>query len=247
MPFQFDEVDLVAEVSGICVVFMKRYLPVVIVGAVALTAPASAPLLCQTMQPQRPTIAADETISAKGLAKSIHIRGNPQAAVTLEEFGDFECSSCATLAAFLDQLIKEYHPRVRLIFRNLPLSKHQFARDAALAAEAAGLQGRYWEMHDMLFQQQAVWSSATDARMLFDSYAEMLGLDLNRFRKDVKSDNVRERIKSDQALARSLGVKVTPTLFVDKREMGPNDRTLDAVRRLVDQAVNAKTSTAEKK
>ena len=77
----------------------------------------------------------------------------------MEEFGDFECPTCAKLATFLDQLIKEYHPRVRLIFRNFPLPMHQFARDAALAAEAAGLQGRYWEMHDMLYREQAVWSS----------------------------------------------------------------------------------------
>jgi len=226
---------------------MKRCLPFIIVGAAALTALASGPLLCQTMQMNRLTIAADETISGKGLAKSVHIRGNPEAPVTLEEFGDFECSSCANLATFLDQLIKEYHPRVRLIFRNFPFPMHQFARDAALTAEAAGLQGRYWEMHDMLFREQPVWSSASDAGMLFDTYAETLGLDLNQFRKDVKSDKVRERIDSDQARARSLGVKTAPTLFVDKREMGPNDRTPEGLRRLVDEAVKAKTSTSEKK
>jgi len=226
---------------------MKRCLPFIIVGAAALTALASGPLLCQTMQMNRLTIAADETISGKGLAKSVHIRGNPEAPVTLEEFGDFECSSCANLATFLDQLIKEYHPRVRLIFLNFPLPMHQFARDAALTAEAAGLQGRYWEMHDMLFREQPVWSSASDAGMWFDSYAETLGLDLNQFRKDVKSDKVRERIEFDQARAKSVGVKTAPTLFVDKREMGPNDRTPEGVRRLVDEAVKAKTSTSEKK
>jgi protein-disulfide isomerase len=228
---------------------MNRYLPFIIVGAVALTALASGPLLCQTMQPHRLTIAADETISGKGLAKSLHIRGNPEAPVTLEEFGDFECPSCAKLATFIDQLIKEYHPRVRLIFRNFSLPMHQFARDAALAAEAAGLQGRYWEMHDMLFQEQRVWSSATEAQLLFDTYAEALGLDLNQFRKDVKSDKVRERIESDQARAKSLGVKVAPTLFIDKRQVGRNDGTfeLEGVRRLVDEAVKAKTLTSGKK
>ena len=228
------------------VVFMKRYLSF-IVGAAALTALASGLLLCQTMQPHRLTISADETISGNGLAKSVHIRGNPEAAVTLEEFGDFECPNCANLATFLDQLIKEYDPRVRLIFHNFPLPMHQFARDAALAAEAAGLQDRYWEMHDMLFREQAVWSSATDPGMLFDTYAETIGLDLNRFRKDVKSDIVRERLDSDQARAKSLGVETAPTLFVNKREMGPNDRTPEGVRRLVDQALEAKTSTSEKK
>src|SRR5213592_457704 len=166
---------------------MKRYLAFIIVGVVALTALAGSPLLCQTMQPHRVTIPADETMSGRSAAKSVHIRGNPDGPVTLEEFGDFECPSCKNLATFVDQLIKEYHPRVRLIFRNFSLPMHQLARDAALAAEAAGLQDRYWEMHDMLFREQAVWSSATDVQLLFDTYAETLGLNLDQFRKDVKS------------------------------------------------------------
>ncbi len=99
----------------------------------------------------------------------------------------------------------------------------------------------------MLFREQAVWSSATDARLLFDTYAETLGLDLNQFRKDVKSDKVRERVESDQARAKSLGVKTAPTLFVDKREMGLNERNPEGVRKLVDEAVKAKTSASEKK
>jgi protein-disulfide isomerase len=227
--------------------FMKRYLPFIIVGAAALNALASGWLFSQTIQPHRLTIPTGERISGKDLAKSVHIRGNPEAAVTLEEFGDFECPSCAKLATFLDQLIKEYHPRVRLIFRNFPLPTHQFARDAALATEAAGLQGRFWEMHDMLFREQAVWSSAADAGMLFDTYAETIGLDLDRFRKDVKSEIVRERIESDQAHAKSVGVKTAPSLFVDRREMGPNERTPEGVRRLVDEAVKAKSAGSEQK
>src|SRR5213594_2738274 len=131
---------------------MKRYLPFVIVRVAASTV-LTRPLLCQTMQPQRLTISRDEPVSARHPAESVHIRGNPGAAVTLEEFGDFECPSCANLATFLDQVIKEYHPRVRLIFHNFPLAMHSHARDAAPAAEAAGLQGRFWEMHDMLFKQ----------------------------------------------------------------------------------------------
>ena len=226
---------------------MKPYLPFVIVGAAALTALASGPLLCQTIQPSRMGIGADEKTSGKGLAKSIHVRGNPEAPLTLEEFGDFECPSCKNVATFLDKVVKEYQPSVRVIFRNFPLAMHQHSHDATLAAEAAGLQGRFWEMHDMLFREQAVWSSASDAGTLFDSYAETLGLDLNQFRKDLKSDKVRQRIEFDQARAKSLGVQTAPSLFVDKREMGPNDRNPESVRRLIDEAVKAKTSTSEKK
>ena len=225
---------------------MKRYLAFIIVGVVALTALAGSPLLCQTMQPHRLTISADKTMSGRSTTKSVHIRGNPDAPVTLEEFGDFECPSCKNVATFLDQVIKEYHPHVREIFRNFPLAMHQHAREAALAAEAAGLQGRFWEMHDMLFREQAVWSSATDAEMLFDTYAETLGLDLNQFRKDLKSDKVRERIESDQARAKSLGVKVAPTLFIDKRVVETKDGTPEKVHTLIDEAVKAKSSASEK-
>src|SRR6266496_2629404 len=89
--------------------------------------------------------------------------------------------------------------------------------------------------------------SGNNARRLFISYAETLGLDLDRFQKDMQSDKVRERIESDQARAKSLGVKTAPSLFVDRREMGPNDRNPKGVRRLVDEAVKAESSTSEKK
>jgi protein-disulfide isomerase len=226
---------------------MKRYLPFIVVGAAALTVLAGGPLLSQTMQPPRLDISPDKRISGRGVVKSVHIRGNPEAPITLEEFGDFECPSCKNVAAFLDQVIKEYEPRVRVIFRNFPLAMHQHSRDAALAAEAAGLQGRFWEMHDMLFREQAVWSSANDAPMLFDTYAETLGLDMHQFRNDLKSDKARERLESDQARAKSLGVKVTPTLFIDKRVVETKDGTLEQVHQLIDEAVKAKTSTSEKK
>jgi protein-disulfide isomerase len=226
---------------------MNRYLSLIIVSLVAITAFAGGSLLSQTMQLPRLDISPDKRISGRGVVKSVHIRGNPEAAVTLEEFGDFECPSCARLATFLDDLIKEYHPRVRLIFRNFPLAMHLHSRDAALAAEAAGLQGRFWEMHDMLFREQAVWSSANDAPILFDTYAETLGLDMNQFRNDLKSDKVRGRLESDQARAKLREVKTAPTLFVDKREMGMNDRTPEALHRLIDEAVKAKTSRSEKK
>jgi protein-disulfide isomerase len=221
--------------------------PFIVVGANALTVLVGGALLSQTMEPPRLDISSEKRISGKGVVKSVHIRGNADAPVTLEEFGDFECPSCKNLATFLDQVTKEYHPSVRVIFRNFPLAMHQHSRDAAAAAEAAGLQGRFWEMHDMLFREQPVWSSSNYPSMLFDSYAETLGLDMHQFRNDLKSDKVRERLESDQARAKSLGVKVAPTLFIDKHQMGTNEATPEELHRLIDEAVKAKASTSEKK
>ena len=92
----------------------------------------------------------------------MHIRGNPDAPVTLEEFGDFQCPPCGSFAAFAEELLKEYDSRLRIVFRHFPLAAHEHAREASLAAEAAGLQGHFWEMYDVLYHEQAAWSKAPE-------------------------------------------------------------------------------------
>src|SRR6266513_2077658 len=133
---------------------MKRYLPFVIVAVVALATVGSGAILYRAKRPHVSAIPEDNTLSAKSGAESAHIRGNPTASVTLEEYGDFQCPPCGMFSAFLGQLEKEYDSRLRVVFRNFPLKMHEHAREAALAAEAAGLQGRFWEMHDVLYREQ---------------------------------------------------------------------------------------------
>jgi protein-disulfide isomerase len=223
---------------------MKRFLPFIIVGAVALATLGSGAMLYRSKRPHLLTIRPDKALSDKNAAEAIHIRGNPDAPVTLEEFGDFQCPPCGSAAVFIDQLVKEYHPNLKLVFRNLPLPVHKYAREAALAAEAAGLQGRYWEMHDVLYREQAVWSKADNARELFDSYAGMLGLNLNQFKKDVASEKARQRIESDQERADSLGVRSTPTVFINNQEVAPNEKTPNGLRTKIDAALKQKSSKA---
>jgi protein-disulfide isomerase len=223
---------------------MKRFLPFIIVGAVALATLGSGAMLYRAKRPHLLTIRPDKAVSGKNAAEAIHVRGNPDAPVTLEEFGDFQCPPCGSAAVFIDQLVKEYHPNLKLVFRNLPLPVHKYAREAALAAEAAGLQGRYWEMHDVLYREQAVWSKADNARELFDSYAGMLGLNLNQFKKDMASEKARQRIESDQERADSLGVRSTPTVFINNQELAPNEKTPDRLRAKIDAALKQKSSKA---
>src|ERR1700741_4278532 len=191
---------------------MKRYLPFVIVAGVALVALGSGAMLYRTKRPQLQAIPANKSIAGKTDTQSMHIRGNPDAPVTLEEFGDFQCPPCGMFATFGEKLLEEYDSRLRIVFRNFPLSAHEHAREAALAAEAAGLQGRFWEMHDVLYREQVFWSYAPNTRELFESYAGTLGLNLDQFKKDVDSEKVKERVDSDHARGDSLGVKVTPAL-----------------------------------
>jgi protein-disulfide isomerase len=171
----------------------------------------------------------------------MHIRGNANAPVTLEEFGDFQCPPCGSIAGFLDELVKEYDPRLRIVFRNYPLENHQHARDAALAAEAAGLQGRFWEMHDVLYREQAIWSKADNPRELFDSYAGMIGLNLDQFKKDMEGGKARARVDSDRERADSLGVQMTPTVFINDHEIGPTDKTPDGLRAAINAALKEKS------
>ena len=187
------------------------------------------------------TIAKNHVASGMDDAKSIHILGNPDAPVTLEEFGDFQCPPCGMLSDPINQLEQEYRPRLRVIFRHFPLTMHRHAREAALASEAAGQQGRFWQMHDVLYREQAVWSEAADVRPLFDAYAGMLGLNLDRFKKDMESDYVKKRVTADEQQGAALGVKITPTIFINNRALPNASLSPASLHAAVDAAMNIKS------
>jgi protein-disulfide isomerase len=201
---------------------MRRYLPIVIVVVVGIVALASGAVLYRAKRPPILTI-SNELSAKKSDIQSQHVRGNPDAPVTVEEFGDYQCPPCGTLAEPINQLEKEFRPQVRLIFYNFPLITHQHARTAACAAEAAGLQGKFWEMHDLLYREQPNWSKSAEAGSLFNSYAGILGLDLERFKKDMQSDAVKSRVDADQKRGTSIGVQNTPTVFLNNRAISPAD------------------------
>lgn len=147
-----------------------------------------------------------------------HVLGNAESKVVLIEYGDFQCPSCAGAHPTVKEVMSEYEDRVAFVFRNFPLSTiHPNARAAAAAAEAAGLQGKYWEMFDLLFTNQTAWGSldATARTQAFTGYAAQLSLDAERFASDLASSNVNKKISFDQALAKKLGVSSTPTFYLN--------------------------------
>jgi NhaA family Na+:H+ antiporter len=222
---------------------MKRYLPFIIVILVALLALVGGIVLYRAERPAVLSISKEQMAAATNSAESIHVRGNPNAPVTIEEFGDFQCPPCGRLAGAIVQLEHDYDPRLRVIFRNFPLAVHAHAREAALAAEAAGLQGRFWEMHDLLYREQSVWSKAGDARALFNAYAGILGLSVERFEKDMAGDKAEARVKSDQQRGATLGVQNTPTIFLNDRAIPPSAANPDGLREAIDAATkNVKSS-----
>jgi protein-disulfide isomerase len=220
---------------------MKRYLPFVIVAVVALATLGSGAMLYRATRPQVLSIPQNMTLGKGDAAESAHIRGNPDAPVTLEEYGDFQCPPCGMLAVFLGQLEREYDSRLRVVFRHFPLSMHEHAREAALAAEAAGLQGRFWEMHDVLYREQEAWSKAPNTRELFESYAGMIGLELDKFRKDMDGEDVKARVDADHQRGKSLGIQVTPTLFINNQPLDPKDKNPEGIRAEINAALEKKS------
>lgn len=148
-------------------------------------------------------------------AQPPHVRGDPKSAVTLEEFGDFECVPCFILWPALRNLEHDYGEKLAVIFRNNPMPQHSKALDGARAAEAAGLQGKFWEMHDLLYLQRREWTRATDLRSQFADYARRLNLDVDRFNKDLAGDEVAKRITADRERSAALGLDRTPVIFIN--------------------------------
>jgi protein-disulfide isomerase len=155
------------------------------------------------------------------------VKGAATAKVALVEFSDYECPFCARYTRdTLPQLMRDYIDtgKVKYIFRNLPLeSIHSSALRAAVAAECAGEQGKYWELHDQLFANQTALGASAIA-----NYARTAGLDTTRFQACVSSDRHTARIKRDQADAQNAGAGSTPTIFV--AVVTPGDSKVRAVR-----------------
>src|SRR5437764_12406761 len=219
---------------------MNRNLPFIIVAAVALVTLASGAMLYRAKRMQLNTVSAIKRPSGTPGAEPMHIRGNPDAPVTLEEYGDFQCPPCGMFATFVGQLEKEYDSRLRVVFRNFPLGVHEHAREAALAAEAAGLQGHFWEMHDVLYREQAAWSKAPNTRELFESYAGTIGLNVDQFKKDMDGEQAKARVDADKARAESLGINLTPTLYINGQPVDPKDKNPEGVRAAINTALAGK-------
>ncbi len=138
------------------------------------------------------------------------VKGPKDAKVAVIAFSDFQCPYCSKGKSIMDDLVKMYPKDVKVVFKNLPLDFHPQAMPAAKAAHAAGIQGKFWEMHDLLFDNQ---------KSLADSYyeeaAKTIGLDIEKFKKDFAAPETEEAVKADKELAGKLGVQGTPNFFVN--------------------------------
>lgn len=163
-----------------------------------------------------------------------HIKGPRDAEVVIIEYSDFQCPYCKIYSFHGPRLVDEFDGKVAVVFRHFPLeSIHPNAKLAAQASEAADLQGKFWEMHDLIFERQEEWSESSDALGLFKGYAQDLGLDIDKFTVDIYSSAVKDRVSRDTNSAFEMNLDSTPTFFVNGVKINtPN--SYDKFRQLIE-------------
>lgn len=168
---------------------------------------------------------------------SNHVLGNNTTGVTLVEFGDYQCPACYQYYPLVKQVQEKYNDQISFQFRNFPLVQiHPNAMISARAAEAAGLQGKFWEMHDLLYTNQNDWAQVGSPSSIFVQYAQQLGLDTAKFEEDMNSAAVLAIINGDVSAAQSLGATGTPTFVLNGKKI-ESPATLEAFSEVIDKAI----------
>ena len=158
--------------------------------------------------------------SNEGVEILQHIKGNSEASVKLVEYSDFQCPACAAFQPVVAQLMEDYGDKISFEYKHFPLSNiHPNALSAAMAAEAAGQQGKFYEYHDLLFANQTEWSSSAVPATMFVKYAEELGLDIDVFRKQMKSSVLRDKVRGEFDEGRTMNITGTPSFFLNGQKM----------------------------
>lgn len=166
------------------------------------------------------------------------VKGSESAKVKLTEFGDLQCPACKVYEPIVRKLMKDYDGKISLTFKHFPLtSAHPNALLAARAAEAAGAQDKFWQMHDWLYDNQEAWSplAAGAAKEKITEGAKKLGLDMAKFNKDIDSDELESKIIAEQSEGIDLGVSATPTFYLNNKKLDPTPSTYEDFKKLIDQ------------
>lgn len=173
-----------------------------------------------------------------------HVFGKADSKVVLIEYGDYQCPGCKSAFPRIKELTEAYQNELAFVFRNFPLStKHANARAAAGAAEAAGMQGKYWEMHDTLYTNQTAWQdlTGTERTDVFNTYATSIGLDSAQFSGDIGKDTISQKISFDQALGKKALVDSTPSFYLNGVKL---DSAVWGDQKKLAEAINAELQKA---
>ena len=148
-------------------------------------------------------------------------KGNKESKTVLIEYSDFQCPACAAYHPIVRQVMDNFSDKVVFVYRHFPLSQHKNAELAAISAEAAGQRGKFWEMHDEIFNNQKEWSENSNAKELFIKYAGNIGLNVEQFKLDIEIKELKDKVKRDLNSGISAGVNSTPTFFLNAKKISP--------------------------
>ncbi len=184
-----------------------------------------------TSQPVAPTL------DSLSVATDDWIKGNRDSKVTLVEYLDFECEACGAYYPLVKRLSGEYGDRVAFVSRYFPLPGHKNSMTAASAVEAAGKQGKYWEMYDIVFGSQGTWGEKKAPEpAIFEGYARQIGLDIEKYAQDVVSQEVNDRIERDKNAGVKLSIQGTPTFFLNGKKI-ENPRGYEDFKKILEEAL----------
>jgi protein-disulfide isomerase len=171
--------------------------------------------------------------------------GNKEAKVVVIEYSDFQCPTCALYSPIVRQLANEYGNQIAIVYRYFPLKQiHPQAVLTAQAAEAAGRQGKFWEMNELLFDKQEEWAGKNNAKKLIEDYAQSMGLNLNQFNQDINSKPVRQKVEADYLSSLKNRLNSTPSFYINgERIMNPQG--VDAFKQVLDQKIVEATAAAQ--
>lgn len=158
--------------------------------------------------------------------------------VQVVEFGDYQCPACAAAEPNVEKLQQEMGDKITFVFRNFPLPMHKNALAAAEAAESAGAQGKFWEMHNKLYATQTEWENLPNPVDKFAEYAKELGLDADKLKKDVEENRYADRINQDKKDGEEVGVAATPTFYINGKKAESFD--YETLKKMVEEAANQK-------
>lgn len=171
------------------------------------------------------------------VTESDRVKGSREARVALIEYSDFQCPACKAYYPVLKQLIDEFGDKVTFVYRNFPLRQiHQNAQLASQAAEAAGKQDKFWEMHDLIFENQEEWSKSANPKEIFAEYADGLNLDVERFKTDLDSQEVKDKVDNDYRTGTELNINGTPAFFLNNDKL-PNPQGFEDFKNIIQKAI----------
>lgn len=175
-------------------------------------------------------------ILANAVLPSDWTKGNKEAKVVLVEYSDFQCPACAYYYPLLKKLSQDFGDKINFAYRHFPLRQHANAKLAAYAAESAGKQNKFWEMHDLIFENQAKWANRGDAEKIFAESAALLGLNIDQFKKDMSSKEIKDKVETDLQSGIRSNVNSTPTIFLNGKKLDlPSN--YDELKIIIDEAV----------